>query len=87
MMKKILLVTLLLICNLTLSEARNPKYEKMLKHFVRHQKEYVGMDAGSFYKIIQENGYPIQWINLHDKYGNKRNEVSGISLYSVNSSS
>ena len=81
-MKKILLIALLLICNLTLSEARNPKYEKMLKHLVRHQKEYVGMEAGSFYKKIQEEGYPIRWVNLHDKYRNKQNEVSGISLYS-----
>ena len=42
-MKKILLITLLLIINLTLSEARNPKYEKMLKHIVHHQKDYAGM--------------------------------------------
>ena len=81
-MKKTLFITLLIICNLTLFEARNPKYEKMLKHIVRHQKEYVGMDAGAFYKKIQEDGYPIRWVNLHDKYRNKQNEVSGISLYS-----
>ena len=62
-MKKILLITLLLIINLTLSEARNPKYEKMLKHLVRHQKEYVGMDAGAFYKKIQEDGLVKKFIH------------------------
>ena len=43
MMKKSLFITLLIICNLTLFEARNPKYEKMLKHIVHHQKDYDGM--------------------------------------------
>ena len=43
MMKKSLFITLLIICNLTLFEARNPKYEKMLKHIVHHQKDYAGM--------------------------------------------
>ena len=43
MMKKTLFITLLIICNLTLFEARNPKYEKMLKHIVHHQKDYAGM--------------------------------------------
>ena len=81
-MKKTLFITLLIICNLTLSEARNPKYEKMLKHLVRHQKEYVGMDAGAFYKKIQEDGFPIRWINIHDNFRCNRWEVSGISLYS-----
>ena len=42
-MKKSLFITLLIICNLTLFEARNPKYEKMLKHIVHHQKDYAGM--------------------------------------------
>lgn len=42
-MKKILLITLLIIGNLTFSEARDPKYEKMLKHIVHHQKDYAGM--------------------------------------------
>ena len=42
------------------ASARNPKYEKMLKHIVRHQKEYVGMDAGAFYQKIQEDGFPTQ---------------------------
>ena len=43
MMKESLFITLLIICNLTLFEARNPKYEKMLKHIVHHQKDYAGM--------------------------------------------
>ena len=49
-MKKCLLVTILFLGILPVASARNPKYEKMLKHLVRHQKEYVGMDAGAFYK-------------------------------------
>ena len=82
MMKKTLFITLLIICNLTLSEARNPKYEKMLKHIVRHQKEYVGMDAGAFYQKIQEDGFPIRWVNLDDGFRCNRREISGISLFS-----
>ena len=81
-MKKTLFITLLIICNLTLSEARNPKYEKMLKHLVRHQKEYVGMDAGAFYQKIQEDGFPIRWVNLDDGFRCNRREISGISLFS-----
>ena len=81
-MKKILLITLLLIINLTLSEARNPKYEKMLKHLVRHQKEYVGMDAGAFYQKIQEDGFPIRWVNLQESFRCNRWEITSIGLFS-----
>ena len=61
-MKKCLLVTILFLGILPVASARNPKYEKMLRHIVRHQKEYVGMDAGAFYQKIQEDGFPIRWI-------------------------
>lgn len=64
------------------ASARNPKYEKMLRHLVRHQKEYVGMDAGAFYQKIQEDGFPIRWICLHDGFRCNRREISGIALYS-----
>ena len=56
MMKKSLFITLLIICNLTLFEARNPKYEKMLKHIVHHQKDYDGMFC-FFRSVFYPNRY------------------------------
>ncbi len=64
------------------ASARNPKYEKMLKHIVRHQKEYVGMDAGAFYQKIQEDGFHIRWVNLQESFRCNRWEITSIGLFS-----
>lgn len=79
-MRKLLLIIILAGMLSSNIFAQNPKYEKILKNLIRHQKEYVGKEVGEVYNRLKTDDIPIRWANSQEQYNGEKWEIAHLCL-------